>query len=295
MKKEIVKEQKDVNKIRKEWESHYNDYFYQTFYQSFNVDGIDFQQEDFLKLKLFYEGSIACFNIKWTETNEFNPNGIACFTSFAGVQYNIYNFPIYAMLINNRGVPFIPNTPQEVNKDCVVGWILPTRKSLYYLIQPIVRSIVNAEMLINTNTNILKIPFFVAVSPEDRERMQKIVNDILSDKIVVYGDFNELNLIKTIINNTPYMLDKLIAYRDKRINDCLTILGINNSGLTEKKEHLITSELEVNNEIIQSSRDVYMNMIIKFFENVNKVLNHQFKVVDNLKERGVEDEKIIQD
>ena len=53
MKKETIKEQKDVNKIRKEWESHYNDYFYQTFYQSFNIDGIDFQQEDFLKLKDF--------------------------------------------------------------------------------------------------------------------------------------------------------------------------------------------------------------------------------------------------
>ena len=128
MKKEIVKEQKDVNKIRKEWESHYNEYFYQTFYQSFNVEGIDFQQEDFLKSKLFYEGSIACFNIKWTESNEFNPNGIACFTSFAGVKFNIYNFPIYAMLINNRGVPFIPNTDIDFNQYFrdIVGVSLPT-------------------------------------------------------------------------------------------------------------------------------------------------------------------------
>ena len=46
MKKEIVKEQKDVNKVRKEWETHYNEYFYQTFYQSFNVDGIDGSLKD---------------------------------------------------------------------------------------------------------------------------------------------------------------------------------------------------------------------------------------------------------
>lgn len=72
-----------------------------------------------------------------------------------------------------------------------------------------------------------------------------------------------------IDTSSPYLLDKLADYDNYYTNKTLTYLGINNSN-TDKKERLITDEVNANNDHIFSILDMYFECRKEFCDNVNK-------------------------
>ena len=66
---------------------------------------------------------------------------------------------------------------------------------------------------------------------------------------------NKLNVLKT---DAPYLIDKLEDHKHEIWNEALTFLGINNAN-TDKKERLITSEVESNDDLI----NYYLNCFYK--------------------------------
>lgn len=66
---------------------------------------------------------------------------------------------------------------------------------------------------------------------------------------------NKLNVLKT---DAPYLIDKLENHKHEIRNEALTFLGINNAN-TDKKERLITSEVESNDDLI----NYYLNCFYK--------------------------------
>lgn len=77
---------------------------------------------------------------------------------------------------------------------------------------------------------------------ENRER-------ILVDKSVI-GE-----ALKTFDMSSPYVCDKLMDYKGDVFNEFMTRLGLNNAN-TDKKERLITNEVEANNQLIQLSLEI---------------------------------------
>lgn len=72
------------------------------------------------------------------------------------------------------------------------------------------------------------------------------------------------------------------------INEFLTEIGINNSN-TNKKERLITDEVNSNNIELESNIDYYYRNISKCFEKVNKLFNLNLKVSKRYDNGGVSD------
>jgi hypothetical protein len=58
------------------------------------------------------------------------------------------------------------------------------------------------------------------------------------------------------------------------------MLGVNNVGIGEKKEHLIVDEVNANNEEIDTQAVSFKSEIEDCFERVNQCFNHQVYVVD---------------
>ena len=79
---------------------------------------------------------------------------------------------------------------------------------------------------------------------------------------------SKINALKT---DAPYLIDKLELHKHEIWNECLTFLGIDNAN-TDKKERLITDEVESNNEIIK----YYLNCFYKTRNKACKEINNKF-------------------
>ena len=79
---------------------------------------------------------------------------------------------------------------------------------------------------------------------------------------------NKLNVLKT---DAPYIIDKLDVHKHQIFNDALTVLGINNAN-TDKKERLITNEVESNEQLIT----YYLNCFYKKRKEACDLINEKF-------------------
>lgn len=79
---------------------------------------------------------------------------------------------------------------------------------------------------------------------------------------------SKLNVLKT---DAPYLVDKLDAHKHQIFNDALTLLGIDNAN-TDKKERLITNEVESNEDLI----NYYLNCWYKTRKKACDEINEKF-------------------
>lgn len=77
--------------------------------------------------------------------------------------------------------------------------------------------------------------------------------------------FNVLN------TDAPYLLDKLTLYKHEIWNECMTFLGINNAN-TDKKQVVLTPEIESNNDLI----NFYLNCFYEPRKRAIDSLNEKF-------------------
>ena len=96
----------------------------------------------------------------------------------------------------------------------------------------------------------------------------------------MFVPLEEVDKAKSLTSGAPYILDKLEQDRQKIENDILTMLGVNNVGIGEKKEHLIVDEVNANNEDIEQQSYSFKNEIEDFFDRVDKVLGFKVHVID---------------
>lgn len=79
---------------------------------------------------------------------------------------------------------------------------------------------------------------------------------------------NKLNVLKT---DAPYIIDKLDVHKHQIFNDALTVLGIDNAN-TDKKERLITNEVESNDQLVS----YYLNCWYKTRKKACDEINEKF-------------------
>lgn len=266
---------KEPNRERLKIKNQYLNYFKNLFMTNYEFKGVE-KKENWFILHAYWEtGKISGFIL-----NEAGVK-IPAYANFTENMYDMYNYPINALPIaisSDWKLPkYMPKTPLKVDKEIVISYINKTRTPIKEMVIYYVNRIVQIEMLMNSHINKLKMPFLVAVSPEDKEKMEDIIDRILNDEEVVYLSANDIANLKTLINNTPYILDKLLQHEKALINEVLTRLGINNVDI-EKKEHLIVDEANANNELISDNGDIYLKEMEKFCEECNALLGTSMSV-----------------
>lgn len=248
----------------------YDNKYYNLFMKSFKWEGIDREQQDYIMRQFWAVGSTACFNIK--NLNE------AGFAPFATINYNMYDFPAQVQLINKRGVPFIPSETLTVGKQAVLGWIQPNHKPLSLIVSSYIDRMVQVDMVINTNLQVHKMPFVLGVTPTDRDKAQDLLDRILNNEIGVIMDPEELNMIKSFVFNTPYIIDKLYSYRTSLENELLTYLGLDNAISDDTKDRLIVDQVNANNAVINANRNTMLESIKDWLADIKEVFGFDIKV-----------------
>ena len=107
-----------------------------------------------------------------------------------------------------------------------------------------------AERTIDTNVNALKPPILIRCDEKDRLTMKNLYNSYEGNEPFILGG-KALNLegLKVIKTDAPFVANQLQDYKHQLWNEALTFLGINNAN-TDKRERLITDEVNANKEVI---------------------------------------------
>lgn len=278
---------KDIkNKIR----FYYTEKFFNKWMSKYDFIGLNYQQKHYVMKKLWAYGTIACSRVDTSDEAlaglmadkviDMKENEII-FTPWAFDQrYNIYDFPTHVRLINTRGVKFITPDSLEVDKDVVLIFAQKNHKSVFSSIEAKIDEIVDLEMKKRLALKSQSQPWMFAFSPEDFEQAKVLQEQIEEDNPYLFVPFRDVDKVKGISSGAQYILDKLQNQLDGRVNEILTMIGVNNIGIGEKKEHLIVDEVNANNEDIEQQSYSYTSELEDCFERVSKILAHKVQVID---------------
>ena len=279
----------------------YENKYFGLFLNAYKFDNLTKNQQRYLLKKLWQNGTICAFVLDGTQSDPSlkdllsnktkstieigteSPNGLIVLVPYAVNQYNIEDEPSVVNYVNVRGAGFIPSGLKKVNKDCVIGWAHTSHSPVRSLVMYYIDRIVDVEKTINMNLFVHKLPRLVVCSPEDRSRVEDLMEAIERGETKIFLDVADWTAIKNVLesgSNTSYIIDKLYQYKQNLENELLSFLGINNIAI-EKKERLITDEANSNNQLINDSSDCFLDCLKDFCEEITNILGYPLSVEAN--------------
>ncbi|MBQ5474973.1 MAG: hypothetical protein IIT65_09855 [Lachnospiraceae bacterium] len=215
----------------------------------------DTMNERYLETCLFYNGAAAMF--KDDEYGFINTN-----VAMSG-DINIYGLPTrlncYSYGNFTKEKMLYSGLETATNNDAILvlnNWEkVPTAQTL----ELFALRLYEAERACDTNIKAMKTPVLLLGSDKQKLMLTNLYNQYDGNQPVIYGDKNglEVDSIKCIKTDAPFVADKIMDYKKEIWNEALTFLGINNIML-EKKERLVSDEANSNNELINLNLQSYL-------------------------------------
>lgn len=249
----------------------------------FKGDGITDEASFFALKKLWADGTIGCFKV-FNGSGKLGINkfekGIICFVPYSVSNYNCYDYPVQATPLNHRGVSFIPSRAMYVDDEIVIGWAQRNKKSIIEILNWYIDRICDVELTIRNQLFASKFAWLFKTNPENEVKMKQFSDRLLDGNPVAYLSVDEeINQITdTFKSGAPYVIDKLYMYLEKLDNAALTFLGVNNTGDTEKKEHLVVDEVNANNYEVEQYGDCVYDCLKELCDRVNAVLDFNLEI-----------------
>ena len=298
-KKRIFRPRTSSSDIRKKIRFYYNEKFFNKWMSKYEYPELNYQQKHYIMKKWWAEGSVACSKITSAggSLKELIMAGaidmkenIIIFTPWAFAdRYNIYDFPTHIRLVNTRAVKFITQKELELDVEAVILYAQKNHKSIFSSIEAKIDEIVDLEMKKRTALKAQSQAWMFAFSPEDFDQAKVLQEQMENDEPYMFVPFQEVDKVKGISSGVQYIVDKIQMQIDHINDEILTMLGVNNVGIGEKKEHLIVDEVNANNEDIEQQSISYTSEIEDGFDRVSKVLGFKVHVID-MNEEFKEDE-----
>ena len=138
----------------------------------------------------------------------------------------------------------------------------------------------DTERVTDTNLNAMRTPVLIEGDTKTILTLKNVYMQYSGNMPFIFGNkqfdiSNKLNVLKT---DAPYIIDKLDHHKHQIFNEALTVLGIDNAN-TDKKERLITDEVESNEDLI----NYYLNCWYKTRKKACDQINEKFLANSELK------------
>ena len=211
----------------------------------------------FLEMTLFEEGRAVFVNDPELGylTLRVAPNG----------KLNYYRLPVSIEAVSieyNKKYP-LEDVVYIMNNELQ----LPTART----IDLFARKLYEIERTREVNIKAQKTPVLIQGTDKQRLTLQQLYMQYDGNVPFIFGD-KDTNLdacLKSISTMAPFVADKLVLQKHEVWNECLTFLGIDNAN-TDKKERLITDEVESNNELIYFYLNCFYKTRKKACDEINK-------------------------
>lgn len=159
--------------------------------------------------------------------------------------------------------------------------------------------LINIEETIQNNLNANKTPFIFSGNEKEILTLKNTYAKVSGNIPIIYCDksFNLQNL-EVFKSQADYICDKLVSLYNVYESRILNFIGINSLNI-EKKERLITSEVEGNQEFINANFNAMKESRLIAVDEINKMFGLNVKcdinqeiLVENTKKEEVTDDNI---
>lgn len=291
MSKKIVKLKRTSTKdVRAKFKFFYTEFFFNKWMSKYLLPPLNYQQQRYILKKLWGDGSVACSAI--SSANEELAGLIASgdidmkendliFTPWSnGGLYNIYDFATKVRLINTRGVKFITDKDLVVDKEVVIIYAQKNHKSVFSSIEAKLNELIDIEMKKRASRKAQSQGWLFAFDPEDRDNAKILQEQLEDDEPYLFVPLNQPDKLKGVNNGAPYITDKVEQDRQRVFDEILTILGVQNIGVGEKKEHYVVDEVNANNQNVDLQAKAFETQLEEDFARVNEIFNKSIQVID---------------
>lgn len=233
-------------------------------------------QERHIERVLYDEGKALFF-----VDPELGPLCLPCM----GIGANVYGDPT-AWHVNGFGY----HRTIDIDKGVLIEnnklW-MPTKKIVTYFVNQLYEVIRTRDVNIKT----LKRPFFIKTDQKNELTVKNMLSRIEDNEWAVFGDKNMGldNAVEVFQTGVQCLTTELTDTYHDILNEALTYLGINNAN-TDKRERLITSEADANNQLIDSCADLFLESRERACKFINERFGLNVSVKIRTEREGVREE-----
>ena len=188
----------------------------------------------YLELHLFETGCMVYFND--------DVLGDLCLDCIVQGRLDVYGNPVLRRAYSGY------NNYQKLLKESnsVIIWNNYLHLNSILDVKMFAKRLYNLDRIIDVNANAQKTPVLVQGTEKQRLTLLNLYKEFDGNAPFIFGDKNlDLNSLKSISTNAPYVCDKIYTLKTQVWNEALTYLGISNINI-QKKERLITDEVTRN-------------------------------------------------
>lgn len=220
----------------------------------------------YIELRLFETGSVVFF--------KDDVLGELCLDCIQQGNFDVYGNPI------TRRAYSCYNNYQKVlsNKDSVIIWNNYLRTNSVTDIQLYAKRLWDLDRSVDVNAKAQKTPILIQCNEKQKLSMKNLYMQYDGNTPVIFADNNiDINGVKVISTQAPYVADKLYQLKNQIWNEALTYLGISNLNIN-KQERLITDEVSSSQGSTISSRYSRLECRRQAVDKINKMFGLDIEV-----------------
>ena len=159
------------------------------------------------------------------------------------------------------------------------------------ILQLFANRLYETERTIDVNLLAQKTPILIEGDTKTILTLKNVYMQYSGNTPFIFGNkqfdiSNKLNVLKT---DAPYIIDKLDIHKHQILNEALTVMGIDNAN-TDKRERLITNEVESNDQLIS----YYLNCFYKTRKKACDEINEKFLKDSDVKLEIVLNKEVVE-
>lgn len=171
-----------------------------------------------------------------------------------GGYINIYGLPTevtcYSYRFNQRRSLYMTDTGEEKGKECILVMNNYERIPTQVMCTLFAMRLAEAQRTADVNIKAQRTPVLITTDQKQYFTLKKMYEEYDGNTPAIFADKNVISpdALKALKTDAPFIVNDIMDYKREIWNEFLTTLGISN--LSEKRERLISNEVDSNNELV---------------------------------------------